>query len=74
MRVSHQCLTGVHAQEKLLADLPVGGRSEQDNKQPTKAGRLEECVSRDLECFLDSTSTGPCSSLEEMDAQCKGVK
>lgn len=58
----------------VVADLTVAKRPEWENERPEKAGRLEDCVKRDLECSLTSTSTRPYCTLEEADAQDKGVK
>lgn len=57
-----------------VTDLTVAERPEWENECPAKAGRLEDCVQRDLECSLTSTNTRPYCSLEEADAQNQGVK
>lgn len=57
-----------------VADLTVADRPDRENEHPAKAGRLEDCVKRDLECSLNITSTRPYCSLEEADVQNKGVK
>lgn len=37
-----------------VADLTVADRPDRENEHPAKAGRLEDCVKRDLECSLNS--------------------